>query len=67
MSGNLGNRFGEVGKSIVKSSILDLCVAGGLSTGAFLDSTIGLSDGGLLTGLGAGIGKQKLQPIWATD
>ena len=32
-------------------------VAGGFSTGAFLDSAIGFSDGGVLTGLGADIGK----------
>ena len=33
-------------------------VAGGVSTGAFLDSAIEFADGGLLTGLGADIGKQ---------
>ena len=58
MSGNLGSRFGKLGKSIVRNSILDLGVAGGVAIGASADSAIGFSDGGLLTGLGADMGKQ---------
>ena len=43
---------------MVKDSILDLGVAGGVAIGASADSAIGFSDGGVLTGLGAGIGKK---------
>ena len=56
VSGNLGNRFGKPGKSVVKNSISDLGVIGGVSTGAVLDTTTGLFDGGFLIGLGANIG-----------
>ena len=58
VSGNLGSSFGKLGKTIVKDGILDLGVAGGLAIGSSADSAIGLSDGGLLTGLGADIGKK---------
>ena len=38
--------------------MLDLGVAGGLTIGASADSAIGFADGGLLTGMGADIGKK---------
>ena len=57
VSGNIGSSFGKLGKTIVKDGILDLGVAGGVAIGASADSAIGFSDGGLLTGLGADIGK----------
>ena len=56
-SGNLGSRVGELCKTIIKDSILDLGVANGVSIGASLDSAIGFIDGGLLIGLGADTGK----------
>ena len=43
---------------MVKDSILDLGVAGGVAIGASADSAIGFADGGLLSGLGADIGKK---------
>ena len=55
---NLGNRFGKLGKTIVKDCILDLGVAGGVAIGASADSAIGCSDGGVLTGLGADMVKK---------
>ena len=58
VSGNLGSSFGKLGKTIVKDCILDLGVAGGVSIGAPADSATGFSDGGVLIGLGAGIGKK---------
>ena len=58
VSGNIGNSFGKLGKTIIKDYILDLGVAGGVAIGASADSAIGFSDGGVLTGLGAGIGKK---------
>ena len=58
VSGNLGSTSGAVGKSIIKNSILDLGVASGVAIGASADSAIGFSDGGVLTGLGADIGKR---------
>ena len=58
VSGNLGSRFGKVGKSIVKNEIIAAGIAGGLATGASADSAIGFSDGGFLIGLGADIGKR---------
>ena len=58
VSSTLCSRFGKVGKSIVKNGIIAAGIAGGLATGASADSAIGLSDGGLLTGLGAGISKK---------
>ena len=45
-------------KIIVESEIVGASVAGGLSIGASVDSAIGFSDGGLLSGLGADIGKE---------
>ena len=44
-------------KSIVKNEIVGAGVAGGLAIGASVDSATGFSDGGLLSGLGADIGK----------
>ena len=58
VSGNLGSRFGEVGKTIVKDEIIGAGVASGVATGASADSAIGFADGGVLTGLGADIGKK---------
>ena len=58
VSSNLGSTSGTVGKSIVKNSILDLGVASGVAIGASADSAIGFSDGGVLTGLSADIGKK---------
>ena len=45
-------------KNIVKDEIVGAGVASGLAIGASVDSAIGFSDGGLLTGLGADIGKK---------
>ena len=58
VSGNIGSRFGKLGKTIIKGGILDLGVAGGVAIGAAAGSAIGFSDGGLLIGLGADIGKK---------
>ena len=58
VSCNLGSRFGKVGKSIVKNETMAAGIAGGLAAGATADSAIGFADGGLLTGLGADIGKK---------
>ena len=58
VNGNLGNRFGDFGKPIIKNEIIGAGVAGGLATGASADSAFGFSDGGLLTGRGADIGKE---------
>ena len=55
-------QFGKFGKSIVKNSILDLGVAGGVSIGGALDSTIGFSDGGLLTGKDVFLGIRIPEP-----
>ena len=57
-SGNLGNRFGKICKSISKNEIIAAGTAGGIATGGSADSAIGFSDGGLLTGLSADIGKK---------
>merc|ERR1711966_56971 len=43
---------------IVKDEIVAGGVAGGLAVGSTMDSAIGFSDGGLLSGLGADIGKK---------
>ena len=51
VSGNLGTRFGGLGKSIVKNSILDWGVAGGV----YADSAIGFADGGRKIKLSADI------------
>ena len=58
VSGNLGSRFGKLGKTIVKDEIIGAGVAGGLAIGTSADSAIGFADGGLLTGSGADIGKK---------
>ena len=42
----------------MKDEIVGAGVAGGLAIGASADSAIGFSDGGLLSGLGADIGKK---------
>ena len=46
-------------KNIVKDEIVTVGAASGLAIGASADSAIGFSDGGLLTGMGADIGKKK--------
>merc|ERR1711966_458507 len=43
---------------IVKDEIVAGGVAGGLAVGSTMDSAIGFTDGGLLSGLGADIGKK---------
>ena len=53
-----GNIKPSLLKNIVKDEIVGAGVAGGVSIGAFADSAIGFSDGGLLSGLGADIGKK---------
>ena len=58
MSGNLGSSLGEVCKTIVKEEIFGAGVASGTALGASADSFSGFADGGLLTGMGADIGKQ---------
>ena len=55
VSGNISN---PLLKNIVKDEIVAGGVASGLSIGASADSAIGFSDGGLLSGLGADIGKK---------
>ena len=45
-------------KNIVKDEIVGAGVAGGLAIGTTVDSATGFSDGGLLSGLGADIGKK---------
>ena len=55
VSGNISN---PLLKNIVKDEIVGAGVAGGLAIGASVDSAIGFSDGGLLSGLGADIGKK---------
>ena len=53
-----GNIKPSLLKNIVKDEIVGAGVAGGLAIGASADSAIGFSDGGLLSGLGADIGKK---------
>ena len=55
VSGNISN---PLLKNIVKDEIVGAGTAGGLAAGATVDSAIGFSDGGLLSGLGADIGKK---------
>ena len=55
VSGNISN---PLLKNIVKDEIVGAGVASGLAIGASADSAIGFSDGGLLYGLGADIGKK---------
>ena len=45
VSGNLGNRFGEFGKSVVNGGIL----ASGVPIGTCSDASIGFADAGLLS------------------
>ena len=54
--GNISNPL--LKKNIVKDEIVGAGVAGGVSTGASIDSAIGFSGGGLLIGLGADVGKR---------
>ena len=61
VSGNILNplfKKGKKEKNIVKDEIVGAGVAGGLAVGATVDSATGFSDGGLLSGLGADIGKK---------
>ena len=51
LSGKLRSSLGKVGKSIVKGSMLDLGVAGGV----YADSAISFADGGLIIKLSADI------------
>ena len=53
-----GNIKSPLLKNIVKDEIIGTGTAGGLAAGATVDSAIGFSDGGLLSGLGADIGKK---------
>ena len=53
-----GNISNPLLKSIVKDEIVAGGAASGLAIGASADSAIGFSDGGLLSGLGADIGKK---------
>ena len=55
VSGNIKN---PLLKEIVKDEIVGAGVAGGLAVGASVDSAIGFTDGGLLSGIGADIGKK---------
>ena len=55
VSGNISNPFI---KNIVKDEIVGAGVAGGLAAGSTMDAATGFSDGGLLTGMGADIGKK---------
>ena len=58
VGGNLGSRFVKLCKTIARDEIIGAGVAGGVAIGASADSAIGLVGGGLLTGLGADIGKK---------
>ena len=53
-----GNVSNPLLKDIVKNEIVGAGVAGGLAIGTTVDSAIGFSDGGLLSGLGIDIGKK---------
>ena len=55
VSGNISNPFI---KNIVKDEIVGIGTAGGMTIGSTMDSAIGFSDGGLLSGLGTDIGKK---------
>ena len=55
LSGNISN---PLLKNIVKNEIVGTGVAGGLAIGTSADAATGFSDGGLLSGLGADIGKK---------
>ena len=62
VSGNISN---PLFKNIVKDEIVTAGAAGGLAIGASVDSATGFSDGGLLTGMGADIGKKKVSTDFA--
>ena len=53
-----GNKTAPILNNIVKHKIVGAGAAGGLAIGASADSAIGFADGGLLSGLGADIGKK---------
>ena len=53
--GNISNPFLQ---HIIKDEIVTAGVAGGLAIDTSVDSAIGFSDGGLLSGLGADLGKK---------
>ena len=53
-----GNIKSPLLKDIVNNGIVGAGVAGGLAIGTTVDSATGFSDGGLLSGLGADIGKK---------
>ena len=53
-----GNISNPLSKNIVKDEIVGAGVAGMVYIGTSADAAIGFSDGGLLTGLGADIGKK---------
>ena len=53
-----GNISNPLLKNIVKNEIVGAGVVGGLATGTTVDYATGFSDGGLLSGLGADIGKK---------
>ena len=53
-----GNIKSPLLRNIVKDEIVAAGVAGGVAVGSTMDSAIGFSDGGLLTGMGADIGKK---------
>lgn len=55
VSGNIKN---PLLKEIVKDEIIGSGTAGGLAVGTSVDSAIGFTDGGLLSGFGANIGKK---------
>ena len=54
-----GNIQSPLLKYIIKNEIVGAGAAGGLAIGGTMDSAIGFSDGGLLTGMGADIGKKN--------
>ena len=58
VSGNLGSRFGKLGKTIVKDGIIGAGVAGGLAVGTSADSATVFLDGGSLIGLVADMCKK---------
>ena len=55
VSGNISN---PLLRNIIKDEIIGTGTAGGLALGSSADAAIGFSDGGLLAGLGADIGKK---------
>ena len=57
VSGNMSNPLLKQ-KNIVKDELISAGAASGLAIGASADSAIGFSNGGLLSGLGADVGKR---------